>query len=162
MEIALISDTHNNYLNLSKAFNIIKKDKINVLIHCGDITSPETLKIILDNFSGLIYISLGNGDDKDNFIEFNRQNSNLFIFDDFGEIKFNDIEIAITHFPDMALNLIKNLKYKYIFYGHTHKPWLEKINDTIMLNPGNLAGLIYHPTFAICDLKNLRCRLIRL
>lgn len=162
MKLALISDTHNNYFNLAKALNIIRKDKIGALIHCGDITSPEILKIILDNFSGLIYISLGNGDDKNVFMNFGRQNKKIFIFNDFGEIKFKNIEIAMTHFPDIALNLIKNLKYKYIFYGHTHKPWIEKINNTIMLNPGNLAGLIYSPTFAICDLKNLNCRLIRI
>lgn len=162
MKIAIISDTHNNHLNVMRALDLIKNNKTSVLIHCGDITSVETLKIILDNFNGLIYASLGNGDIDNDFISFFKQNKKIFIFDSFGEIKFNNIEIAITHFPDKAFSLVAKLKYKYIFYGHTHKPWIEKINHTTILNPGNLAGLIYNPTFAICDLEKLNCKLMRI
>ena len=50
MKIAIISDTHDNLANLKKAIDWIKKEKIKIVIHCGDIFKPETIKEILKRF----------------------------------------------------------------------------------------------------------------
>ncbi|MFH1029736.1 MAG: metallophosphoesterase family protein [bacterium] len=60
-------------------------------------------------------------------------------------------KIAFTHFPWKAKELAKSGKYKYIFYGHTHKPWEEKVGNCKMINPGTLAGMFYKATFAVFD-----------
>jgi putative phosphoesterase len=160
MKIAIISDTHDNELNLIKALTLINQEKVSALIHCGDVCFYQTLMLILKNFSKRIYLSLGNGDSKDSFLRFKQKK--LKIFEKFGEIKLANKKIAITHFYDLAQNLAKENKYDFIFYGHTHFPWKEKMNQKILLNPGNLAGLIYPPTFCIYDLKNLEEKLIKL
>jgi predicted phosphodiesterase len=50
MKIAIVSDTHNNRANFKKAIDWIKKDppsgvagKISLILHCGDISSQETI-----------------------------------------------------------------------------------------------------------------------
>ena len=52
MKIAIISDTHDNLANFKKAISLIKKEKIKILIHCGDIFEPETIKEALKDFPG--------------------------------------------------------------------------------------------------------------
>jgi putative phosphoesterase len=163
MKIAVISDTHDNLTNLSKALTLINQQEVSALLHCGDVTNLETFKTILNYFNKTIYLSLGNGDDSKIFNDFLNQNKNnkIQIFNEFGEFNLNNLKIGISHFPEVVKNILRNNNdYDFIFYGHTHKPWEEKENKTIILNPGNLAGLFYKPTFAIIDLLNFEKKLI--
>ena len=150
MKIAVFSDSHDNLENLKKAIDWIKKEKFEILIHCGDVASFETLEFILGNFPGKIFLSLGNMD-KDYSLENFPQNSKIKIEKEFGEIEVNNKKIAFCHFPSLARKLAKEQKYDIIFFGHTHKAWGKKIEKTRLVNPGELAGVFYKPTFAIFD-----------
>jgi putative phosphoesterase len=161
MKIAIISDSHDNEINLIRALTLINKEKVSALIHCGDVCSINTLNLILNNFKKNIYIALGNGDFNLNQVKF--KNKNLKIFKDFGSFKISNKKIGITHFPDfIQKKLLSDSKNNYdlIFYGHTHKPWQDKINNTLIINPGNICGLFYKPTFALCDLNKLVLKLV--
>jgi uncharacterized protein len=68
MKIAIISDTHDNLENLKKFFDFAKKEKIKILIHCGDVCNGETLKEIEKNFKE-IYLCLGNADIKESLLK---------------------------------------------------------------------------------------------
>ncbi len=148
MKLAIISDTHNNEANLKEALEIIKKENIKTIIHCGDVSSFEFLK---QNFSLKTYVSLGNTD-VDEFKDY----KNIKIFKDFGVLK----NIAFCHYPDKAKELAESGKYDFVFYGHTHKPWQETIKNCIMANPGNLAGLYFKPSFAILSDNKLELKLL--
>ena len=63
MKIAIISDTHDNLANFKKAISLIKKEKIKILIHCGDIFEPETIKEALKDFSWKAHIVLSDVDE---------------------------------------------------------------------------------------------------
>jgi hypothetical protein len=182
MKIAIISDTHDNLANLKKAASWIKKEKIKVLIHCGDIFKPETLKDSLKEYRGKIYILFSEADasfskiPEDSFEDLPKskpRSKNFYlkkilgrspvvnevllrgkVFEKSGQIKINGKKIAFTHFPEIARNLAKSQKYDLVFYGHTHKPWEEKIGKTRLVNPGNLAGILFKPTFAVYDTKS--------
>jgi putative phosphoesterase len=169
MKIAIISDTHDNEINLIKALTLINKEKVSALIHCGDVCRFPTLNIILKNFRKKIFLVLGNGDDTFEFK--NLKFKNLKVFEKYGDFILNNYKIGITHFPQGAKELTLKANYNFIFYGHKHFPWKEKINDTLLINPGNLAGILYPPTFAILDFckdqkklnkKNFNLKLIKL
>ena len=49
------------------------------------------------------------------------------------------------------MSFVNYSQFNLVFHGHTHKAWEEKINETRMINPGELAGQFYKPTFAIYD-----------
>lgn len=155
MRIAIISDTHDNLPNFKKAVDWIKNKKIKLIIHCGDIFKPDTIKEVLKIFKGRIYLIFSPADasfsriPKDSF----KNLENVKIYDEFGEIKIGAKKIAFCHFPEIAEELVKRQKYDFVFYGHTHKPWLKKVGKTKLINPGNLANLFYKPTFALYDTK---------
>ena len=161
MKIAIISDTHDNLANLKKAISFIKKGEIKVLIHCGDIFKPETLKEGLKEFQGKIYIIFSEADasfskiPEDSFEDLPKSK----VFEKSGQIKIGGKKIAFCHFPEIARNLAESQKYDLVFYGHTHKPWEEKIGKTQLVNPGNIAGLFFRPSFAIYDTKTGRLEL---
>ena len=155
MKIAIISDTHDNLANLKKALLLIEKEKVKMLFHCGDIFSSKTLDKIFNSFSGKIFVVLSEPDQ--NYIKnpeklFGKK-KRIKIWKDSGEIKIGNKKIAVTHTPELAESLAFQKGYHLIFYGHTHKPWEEKIGETRLINPGNIAGIFYRPTLAIFDTK---------
>ncbi len=148
-KIAIISDTHGNEPSLKKALEIIKELEIKTIIHCGDTGGMDFLK---ENFSDFnLFVSLGNAD----FGEF-EETENIKIFTEYGQLK----NMAFCHFPDKARELAQSEKYDFVFYGHTHKPWEEKIKNCRMVNPGNLAGLVFRASFAILNKDKLELKII--
>ena len=154
MKIAIISDTHDNLINFKKALSWIKKRKIKTIIHCGDVFKPSVLKRALENFSGKTHIVFGNTD-KDYFssLEDFKSLPKVKIWTKAGEIETDKRKIAFCHLPESAKHLAGSQKYDIVFYGHSHKPWIEKIGKTKLVNPGNLAGIFYKATFAFYDTK---------
>jgi hypothetical protein len=138
MKIAIVADTHNNWANFKKAIEWIKKEKIQLILHCGDIQSQEIIDDAKKTFGGDIKFVKGNAD------------WNLYIPDKL-ELEFDGKKIAFTHFPNGAKKLAQSGKFDLVFYGHTHRPWDEKVGNCHMINPGELAGQFSKPTFAVYD-----------
>ena len=62
MKIAIVSDTHNNWANFKKAIDWIKNEKIQLILHCGDISSQETIDEAIKYFVDEIKFVKGNAD----------------------------------------------------------------------------------------------------
>jgi len=153
MKIAIISDIHDNLVNLKTFLSFVKKEGVKIIFCCGDLTSPEILDYLIFNFKGKIFLTLGNADQKKEILEkFSKGNSKLTLFEGFGEAKLKNLKIAFSHLLEEIKNPLQ--KYDFVFYGHNHRPSLENLGKTIILNPGNLAGLYYKATFAILDTEN--------
>lgn len=144
MKIAIVSDTHNNWPNLKKAIDWIKKEKIQLILHCGDICNQDMIDDANKYFEGEIKYVKGNGDHD-------------LVLPDKAELEFNGKRIAFCHFPEMAKKLSQSGKFDMVFYGHTHRPWDELVlskaegKSCHMINPGEMAGQFNKPTFAIYD-----------
>jgi len=137
MKIAIISDTHDNLKTFEKAINWINKENIQLILHCGDISTQETINHATTIFNGEIKFVKGNADYRlDNLL------AKM-------EIEIDKKKICFTHFPDIAKKIAESQKFDLVFYGHTHKPWEEKIGNCRMVNPGELAGQLFKPTFAV-------------
>ncbi|MBI2053791.1 MAG: metallophosphoesterase [Candidatus Staskawiczbacteria bacterium] len=152
MKIAIISDTHDNVANFKKAVDWAGKNNISLILHAGDIGSPESMKESLADFSGQFFGVLGNMDiDYKILIEEYNKISGVKVNEDVLETQIEDKKIAITHYPEKARDLAESGAYDMVINGHTHKPWEEKIGLCKIINPGELAGQMYKPTFAVYD-----------
>lgn len=159
MKIAIISDTHDNLENLKKFFQFANKENLESLIHCGDVTTGQTLREIENNFSGKIFLSLGNADIKNSLFQYQK---NAKIFEGIGELEIENLKIGICHQFDFKKMKEKVGNFDFFFFGHTHWPFLKKEKNFYLVNPGNLAGLFYKPTFVILDTKtkNLELKIL--
>jgi hypothetical protein len=137
MKIAIVSDTHNNMATLKKAIDWIKKENIRLILHCGDISSQETIDEAKKYFGGEIKFVRGNAE------------SDMAGVPDTLELEIDGKRLFLVHYPNEAKKMAQSGKYDLVFYGHTHRPWDERVGDCHMINPGELAGQFYRPTFAV-------------
>jgi len=162
MKIAIISDVHNNEVNLKKVLDYCTREKIETIICCGDLASEETLCFVIKNFLGTFHYTFGNMDnDQLRDFEFTDKYKDIVVYKKFGEIKIENRKVAFAHYPDVARKLCESGKYDFVFHGHTHKPWMEKVNGCTVLNPGNVAGELFLPTFAVWNTDDNKFDLIR-
>ncbi|MFA6428451.1 MAG: metallophosphoesterase family protein [Candidatus Buchananbacteria bacterium] len=166
MQIAIISDVHENLANLQKVIDYCQNQGIKVMIGCGDYGSEAVLET-LSKFSGDFYGCLGNMDHFKNYFEDLRARyNNLVLWQDVGEKVFDNISLAFVHKPEEAKALVHppeefdRAEYSYIFYGHTHKPWEEVIDGVHLVNPGNVSGNPYQATFAVFNTDSRQLELI--
>jgi hypothetical protein len=196
MRIAIISDSHDNIVNIEKALKWINKEGIKTIIHCGDFCSPSTVfKVFMQNFSGEFHSVHGNVGDPEATEAKAKEYKNVHIYNwhyssskkaiikepkkinnktdwsyinsmmGCGEIIIDNIKIAFTHSPNQGKELAQSGNYDYVFYGHTHRPWIEELKTnnekliTMMANPGTLAGMFYKATFAVLDTETNKLEL---
>lgn len=152
MRIAIFSDSHDNIPNTEKALDWINQEKINLIIHCGDLAAPAMLsEVIAPKFSGEFHFVHGNVGDAELLERVAKDFKQVSIHGEVGKIEVDSKKIAFTHFPEKALELAKKDEFDSVFYGHTHKPWEEAIGHTRIVNPGTLAGMFHKATFATYD-----------
>ena len=151
MLVAVISDIHDNLVNLEKCLDWCREKRVAKLILCGDTTNIKTIDYLAANFPGEIFIIRGNIElyeetELNNF-------KNINYLGEIGFIELDNLLVAACHEPE-KIKKIKELAVKtpnFIFYGHTHKPWIEKNEGSVIANPGNLANIFHAPTFALLD-----------
>lgn len=171
MKIAIISDSHDNVPNLETFLDWANKNGTELIIHCGDIAAPGTVKQILaPKFSGPIHLVYGNVADREMLPQVCDELPNVTLHGDVGELVIpllpltkgeagRELKIAFCHFPEQAKELASSGQYDFVFYGHTHKPWEETIDNCRLVNPGTLAGMFYKATFATYDTETNKLEL---
>lgn len=167
MRIAIMSDSHDNIPNMEKALKYINEHRINFIIHCGDLAAPSMLKdVMVPNFNGQIHMVYGNVGDPDLLNQVANKCKEVKVHGDRGEVEVEGKKIGFCHTPMEAKKLAETGQFNIVFYGHTHRPWEEKIEvgsqklEVRMVNPGTLAGMFYKATFAIYDTNTDKLELI--
>lgn len=161
MKVAIISDSHDHLEKLELFLNYAKKHGIKKIIHLGDACKKEYLEALSTNFSGDIFLIRGNADlyEPEEILKL----KNITYLFELGEITLDKLKIAFVHEPEKIDKMIENKEsFDFIFHGHTHKPWLKKLNKTIIANPGNLSDIRYSSSFAILETetKNLELKIL--
>ena len=149
MKLAVISDIHDNLVNLSKCLKWCEGEKIEHLICCGDITNHETLKFLSEKFNGRIYLIRGNIEIYNEKEVKNYKNIDYFGY--LGKIELGGRKIGVCHEPYQVDKLLAEDNFNIIFFGHTHKPWISERNSVKLVNVGTLGGVFQKATFATWD-----------
>ena len=107
MILGVVSDTHNRLSNIAKIIDIFNSNKVDLVIHTGDITKAETLRKFSDLNCSLMGV-YGNND----LLELDlKKTSEEFGFD-FREPPFittiGNKKIAIFHEPETINETIEN------------------------------------------------------
>lgn len=154
MKIAVLADTHDHVENTEKALKEIKKKGVDTVIHAGDFCSPFMLPL----FKGFkLKAVLGNNDA--DVLRFHRmlKDVDYELEDHLLELTLNKKNIAVYHGTAMKIvsALAKSGDYDVVIHGHDHTVREEKVNDTIVVNPGSLNGFSKRGSYAILDLESL-------
>lgn len=149
MKIAIIADIHDNLANLKKCLRYCAEQNTEVLFCLGDVTNKETLSFIAEKFIGKIYLVRGNMEiyNEDDALGY----KNIKYFGRVGRVALGNKNIGLCHEPFLRASALKLGACDYIFYGHTHRPWIEDIAGYKLINPGTLGGVFERATFALWD-----------
>jgi putative phosphoesterase len=154
MRIGILSDTHNHVANLRRALDLFRAEGITTLVHCGDMTSPETAAHLAD--FQVIY-TVGNSDGSAGALHnvlADLHPDNIFTESWTGTL--GGVRLAATHghLPGKVESLVRSGRYAFVFHGHTHRRRDETAGwrRTRIINPGALGGARYEPR-TICVLN---------
>ena len=130
MRAMIVSDTHKKHLNLEKALE--ETGKIDLLIHLGDAEGAEDY---IEAIAGCpVRMVAGNNDffsDLDREVEFELYGKKFFITH--GHYYY--ISVGTERLYREGLDRHADV----VMFGHTHRPYLEKTEDIVLLNPGSLS-----------------------
>ncbi len=141
MKLGILSDTHNNQDNLKRALELFRVEDVNTLIHCGDMTTPETATL-MGGFR-VIHVT-GNMDGSSSalrrtLLALNPDSSSAPGFS--GQLDSIWVAASHGHMPERLDVYLRDGRYAYLFHGHTHRRRDDQIGQTRVINPGALGGL---------------------
>lgn len=173
MKIGVMSDIHDNAENLLKAVELFNKEKVELVICCGDWVSPFTLKFI-EGLKAPVKTVFGNNEgDKFRILQ-RRQVYKINIEfpekdDNFLELNLDGRKAAVFHGNPIQIveALVECGKYDVLFTGHNHMPHVKKIGKTLWVNPGTVSNIseskiVNEPTVAIYKTEDNNAKIIHL
>jgi len=150
VKIGVISDSHDNIVNVKKVIEIFNKEAIDIVLHLGDIISPFVVPFL--NVK-MVYAVFGNNDGDKLLLQERFKKRGFRIKKGPFAISIRGKKLLLMHEPFQAMRF-REEDFDFIFFGHTHKIYVKK-GDTLILNPGELGGwLTGKATFAIIDLES--------
>lgn len=159
MRIGIISDTHDDMQAIENAVGIFNREKVSHVIHAGDITSPLTFEIFRQltcSFTGIF----GNNDG-DKLLLRDKSEGNLH--NQPHTLLLHNKKLVVMHEPDIVHALSESGHFDMVIYGHTHRPEITIIKNTLVVNPGKAARLQKGgSTIALADLGTMEARIIDL
>tara|TARA_B100001175_G_C19343206_1_gene558509 strand:+ start:68 stop:559 length:492 start_codon:yes stop_codon:yes gene_type:complete len=161
MLVGVVSDTHNNIRNIESIINIFNKEEINLVIHTGDISKPETLRLFSRLNCPMMGV-FGNNDRIEKGLKEVCDEFNFNFKDPPFALTLDDKKIAVFHEPELIDRYVKeHTDVKLILHGHTHRYREEILDHIIFFNPGESAGSMKGKNaVGVINLEDLKIRRI--
>lgn len=142
MRIGIISDTHDHRHNVMKAIEIFAGQRVECVLHAGDIVAPFTAKAFSE-LHGVKFIAVyGNNDGEKLFLRQTIEGfgSEIHEYCYKGELAGRKVYMTHTHhnIEEMAASQV----YDLLVYGHTHRQDIRKVGKTLIINPGEATDWI--------------------
>lgn len=122
MLVGLISDTH----SLIRAEALAALHGVELILHAGDVGGERVLR----ELRGIapVHAVIGNTDDPASGLPRRM------------DLELGGLRICVTHGHELGIPRPENLASSYdadvIVYGHTHKPLIDTVGATLVVNPG--------------------------
>lgn len=150
MRIAVLSDIHDHQRQLATA--LARCDDAETLICCGDLCSPFIVTQLAEGFTGPIHIVFGNNDgDLFRIGEHARRFPHVTLHGEFAQIDLGGQRVAVQHFPEIARAVAASGLYDVVCYGHDHRYAVDRVGNTLAINPGAIMGGAVPSTFVVYD-----------
>jgi len=166
MKVCIVSDSHDNRALLATAVNDAKQRGTELVLHCGDVIAPTTLRglppiglpvhVIHGNNTGdlvaMHYVMKAYPD----IIHYHGQDATLAL---------GGKRIFLVHYPHYAKAMALTGDYDLVCCGHDHKVEVVEINNiknttTFCVNPGTVGGIGKEPTYIMADLASMQFEII--
>ena len=150
MLVAVISDIHDNLWTLDKVLGRISE--CDVLLCLGDLCAPFTLAAVAAGFPKPVHVVWGNNDgDKLLLTRVADKAGNVTLHGHFAHLELENRQIALNHYPDIAIPLASSGQFDLVCYGHDHQRNVSLVGRTWLVNPGEVMGRLGVVSYAMYD-----------
>ncbi len=157
-KIGVMADSHDNIEAIKKAVEVFNEEKVEIVVHAGDIVSPFTADYFKELWCDMLIIYGNNDGDKIYLKERFKNIGSLYNDPYIGELYGK--KIAVTHLPSIVPALAE--KFDIVIYGHTHEKYVEK-NKALIVNPGECCGYLTGiKSIAIIDIEKMTANIIEI
>lgn len=154
MNIAVMSDTHDNIWKLEEA--VQGMGRADTVLHCGDLCAPFVVKRLGEELEGTpVHIVWGNNDgDQHLLTEVAADYPNVHLHGLTARLELDGWNVAVNHYPDLGRDLALSGRYDMVCYGHDHTAHEEHLKDCLLLNPGEVMGMNGRSSIAFVDTES--------
>lgn len=170
MKIGVLSDTHDNIPVTIALLKDMIRNNPDIIIHLGDIISPFTARAIRDviGTTGLIAVKGNNDGDVEQLVN---------IFSGYGwsfhtsptVIEVGGRRMLLFHGFDgidftekTAEAYARSMSVDAVLFGHTHRPYVKRVNGVLVANPGEACGYLTNKsTYLILDTDEMSVELFQ-
>ncbi len=150
MKVAVLSDSHDNIWNLERVLQDVAD--AGMLIFCGDLCAPFTLDMLGAGFAGPVHVTFGNNDgDILLLTRIAAKYPHVTLSAPFGQAEADGRRLAFVHYPEFGEGLAALGRYDAVFVGHTHRPVVQRVGNSLLANPGEVMGRFGRPGYGIYD-----------
>ncbi len=166
MKVCVLSDSHDRTERLALAARDSIGHGAEAFLHCGDLVAPETLES-LKALSRPIYLVHGNNSgDLDELCTYSsRTNSGIRYYGEEADFMLANRRVFLSHYPYRAHQMATTGQWDLLCCGHSHSSEIARIahhtGESIVLNPGTVAGIGAPATYALGDLTTLEFEIRR-
>ena len=135
MLLGVVSDTHGRIEAARRAVDVLRREGVDAVIHCGDIGSPAVPALFSEWPTKYV---VGNVDDDDAALEQAIIAAGGEFCGFFGELERDHVRLAFlhSHEPGRLMREIASGEWDAICYGHTHQAEMHYVGKSLVINPG--------------------------
>lgn len=159
MRIGVVSDTHNQLRNVRRIVELFNAARVDRVVHTGDITQARTLEAFASLEAPLVGV-FGNNDEREPLARAAEQ-AGIRLEEPPLSIAWHERRLLVVHDPHF-LHAEQLAAHDVVLHGHTHRTVHERRGDSLVLNPGECAGLLAgHNTVSVLSLASLEVEWLR-
>lgn len=140
MLVALLADSHDNLASVDAALALLAPRKPDVILHAGDICTPEVLQRIVAALGRNVHFVFGNNDYDKTGLRAAADALGITCHGTLLDLTLAGKRIAMTHGDDDRLRtrVIHAQEHDYLILGHSHLREDLRRSRTRVINPGAL------------------------
>lgn len=158
MLLGVVSDSHGQLDPTRRAVRMLESLAPEVVIHCGDIGSPEIVELFRPWTTHYVF---GNVDGQERELRAAIAAAGQTCHERFGELQLAARRVAFLHSDDAAKfrTTTGSGAYDLVCYGHTHQAEQHWEGNTLILNPGAIFRANPH-SIAVVDLVEMKATIV--
>lgn len=138
MRIGVVSDTHDNARNVAQIVEVLKRARVDRVVHTGDITRGSTLEL-LSQIGAPLFGVYGNNDVLRDELDAVAARFDIVLAEPPFDVAWEGREILIVHDPRDVDASVRDA-HDLVLHGHNHLRVHDHTAGRLVFNPGECAG----------------------
>lgn len=138
MNIAILSDTHDNTPAIVWIIEYLNQHQIPVALHAGDMINPGIPRRFAQHYQGHLHFIFGNNDGEQALLERRAQQApNLTCHLGEMQLELEGKKIFMNHYSSISELVAQSGKFDVCIGGHDHQFRIIPHGKSLFINPGN-------------------------